>query len=35
LELSAAFQSLAHQTEDHHEAVAAMLEKRKPNYVDR
>ena len=35
LELSAAFQSLAHQTEDHHEAVAAMLEKRKPNFVDR
>lgn len=35
LELSAAFQSLAHYTADHHEAVAAMLEKRKPNYTDR
>jgi enoyl-CoA hydratase/carnithine racemase len=35
LELSAAFQSLAHQTEDHHEAVAAALEKRKPVYKDR
>ncbi len=28
LELSAAFQSLAHQTDDHREAVAAFLEKR-------
>jgi enoyl-CoA hydratase/carnithine racemase len=35
LELSAAFQSLAHQTEDHHEAVAAALEKRKPVFKDR
>jgi enoyl-CoA hydratase/carnithine racemase len=35
LELSAAFQSLAHFTEDHHEAVAAMLEKRTPNFKDR
>lgn len=30
LELSAAMQSLAHHTRDHHEAVAAMLEKRAP-----
>ncbi len=35
LELSAAFQSLAHHTEDHHEAVAAALEKRAPIYTDR
>jgi len=35
LELSAAFQSLAHHTADHHEAVAAMLEKRTPNFKDR
>jgi enoyl-CoA hydratase/carnithine racemase len=28
MELSAAFQSLAHLTEDHHEAVAAFFEKR-------
>lgn len=34
LELSAAFQSLAHHTEDHHEAVAAMLEKRAPAFKD-
>ncbi|MES2261691.1 MAG: crotonase/enoyl-CoA hydratase family protein [Pseudomonadota bacterium] len=32
LELSAAFQALAHHTEDHHEAVGAFLEKRAPNY---
>lgn len=32
LELSAAFQALAHHTEDHHEAVGAFLEKRPPNY---
>jgi enoyl-CoA hydratase/carnithine racemase len=30
LEMSAAFQALAHSTEDHKEAVGAMLEKRKP-----
>jgi len=30
LEMSAAYQSLAHHTEDHGEAVAAFLEKRKP-----
>jgi enoyl-CoA hydratase/carnithine racemase len=35
LELSAAYQSLAHHTEDHHEAVAAFLDKRKPDYLDR
>jgi enoyl-CoA hydratase/carnithine racemase len=28
LEMSAALQSLAHVTEDHHEAVAAFFEKR-------
>ncbi|MFV0472849.1 MAG: crotonase/enoyl-CoA hydratase family protein [Pikeienuella sp.] len=33
LESSAAFQALAHTTADHAEAVAAMLEKRKPNYT--
>ncbi len=30
LEVSAAYQALCHHTEDHHEAVSAMLEKRKP-----
>ncbi|WP_313054310.1 crotonase/enoyl-CoA hydratase family protein [Pseudomonas lopnurensis] len=35
LELSAAYQSLAHHTQDHHEAVAAFLDKRKPDYQDR
>ena len=33
LELSAAFQALAHSTDDHAEAVAAMLEKRKPGFT--
>jgi enoyl-CoA hydratase/carnithine racemase len=33
LELSAAMQALAHETEDHREAVAAMLGKRAPNFV--
>lgn len=33
LELSAAMQALAHHTRDHHEAVAAMLEKRPPKFV--
>lgn len=33
LEASAAYQALAHTTADHTEAVAAMLEKRKPNYT--
>lgn len=35
LELSAAYQSLAHHTEDHHEAVSAFVEKRAPDYRDR
>jgi enoyl-CoA hydratase/carnithine racemase len=30
LEMAAAFQALAHQTDDHREAVAAFLEKRPP-----
>jgi enoyl-CoA hydratase/carnithine racemase len=33
LELSAAFQALAHETADHKEAVAAFSEKRKPNFT--
>jgi enoyl-CoA hydratase/carnithine racemase len=33
LELSAAFQALAHHTEDHHEAVNAFLEKRPAHYT--
>lgn len=33
LELSAAFQALAHETADHHEAVAAFLEKRRPVFT--
>ena len=32
LELSAAFQALAHQTEDHLEAVEAFFEKRTPTF---
>lgn len=35
LELSAAYQALAHHTYDHEEAVAAMLEKRQPKFEDR
>jgi enoyl-CoA hydratase/carnithine racemase len=35
LEMSAAFQALAHSTEDHKEAVSAMLEKRKPSFTGR
>jgi len=35
LELSAAYQALAHHTEDHEEAVNAFLEKRKPSFGDR
>ena len=35
LELSAAFQALAHSTEDHKEAVGAMLEKRRPTFTGR
>lgn len=33
LELSAAYQALAHATADHAEALAAMLEKRPPNFT--
>lgn len=33
LELSAAMQAIAHHTDDHHEAVAAMLEKRAPRFT--
>src|SRR5574340_230611 len=32
LELSAAGQAIAHQTKDHHEAVAAMIERREPKF---
>ena len=35
LELSAAYQALAHHTADHDEAVAAFLEKRPPAFIDR
>lgn len=35
LELSAAYQALAHHTQDHDEAVAAFLEKRAPSFEDR
>jgi enoyl-CoA hydratase/carnithine racemase len=35
LELSAAFQALAHETEDHAEAVDAFLEKREPRFTGR
>ncbi|PKO63039.1 MAG: enoyl-CoA hydratase [Betaproteobacteria bacterium HGW-Betaproteobacteria-18] len=35
LELSAAYQPLAHHTEDHMEAVAAFLEKRTPEFTGR
>ncbi|WP_329412338.1 crotonase/enoyl-CoA hydratase family protein [Nocardia vinacea] len=35
LELSAAMQAIAHQTDDHHEAVAAMLERRAPRFTGR
>ncbi len=34
LELSAAYQALAHHTADHHEAVAAFLEKRPPQFTN-
>lgn len=33
LEMSASLQALVHQTKDHEEAVAAMLEKRTPNFT--
>jgi enoyl-CoA hydratase/carnithine racemase len=35
LELSAAYQALAHHTTDHEEAVSAFLEKRPPAFTDR
>ena len=35
LEMSAAYQALAHGTRDHHEAVDAMLEKRAPSFEGR
>ena len=35
LELSAAYQALAHHTEDHQEAVAVFVDKHDPNYQDR
>ncbi|NLE78393.1 MAG: crotonase/enoyl-CoA hydratase family protein [Rhodococcus sp.] len=35
LELSAAMQALAHHTEDHHEAVGAMLDRRPPKFTGR
>lgn len=33
LELSAALQAIAHQTDDHHEAVTALLERRPPHFT--
>jgi enoyl-CoA hydratase/carnithine racemase len=35
LELSAAMQAIAHHTDDHNEAVAAMLERRPPDFTGR
>jgi enoyl-CoA hydratase/carnithine racemase len=35
LNSAAAYQALMHQTEDHHEAVAAFIEKRKPKFTGR
>jgi 2-(1,2-epoxy-1,2-dihydrophenyl)acetyl-CoA isomerase len=35
LELSAAFQALAHETQDHHEALDALLGKRPPQFTGR
>ncbi|MBT8146501.1 MAG: enoyl-CoA hydratase, partial [Gammaproteobacteria bacterium] len=32
LELSAAYQAIVHETEDHAEAVAALIEKRNPKF---
>ena len=33
LDMAATYQALAHQTSDHAEAVAAMLEKRPPSFT--
>ena len=33
LEMAAAFQGICHQTRDHQEAVAAILERRTPNFT--
>ena len=33
LQLSSAFQALAHETADHLEAIDAFIEKRKPNFT--
>lgn len=35
LEMAAAYQALAHHTEDHHEAIGAFLDKRAPQFQDR
>ena len=35
LNSAAAYQALMHQTEDHHEAVTAFIEKRKPKFTGR
>jgi 1,4-dihydroxy-2-naphthoyl-CoA synthase len=35
LELSAAFQALAHETEDHAEALDAFMQKREPRFTGR
>lgn len=35
LELAAGYQAMAHYTEDHHEAIAAFLGKRAPEYKDK
>jgi len=32
LEMAGAFQSIIHETEDHREALDALLEKRKPSF---
>jgi enoyl-CoA hydratase/carnithine racemase len=34
LELSAGYQAIAHMSPDHHEAVRAFVEKRKPKFAD-
>ena len=35
LNAAAGYQALMHQTRDHHEALAAFLEKRKPSFFGR